>query len=270
MFPAAAFHHQQALANGAANSLYNINPQNNHHLRHQFLHHETPRGQLSNNKDENIFMTQISSSSTSGGSGSSGLLRWIPPTIVDPNTKNQISISFRKMNDILYIYIHSCSSSPKEKVLSVHSPLEIMKYFFSAQLTKATFEKQPPGNLRKSNFFNFTVALFDRRGQPIEIEKTQFVDFIEKEKDADLARTNNGIHYKLWLCYSSGIRQEQDLYVRLIDSVTKQVIVYEGQDKNPEMRRVLLTHEVMCSRCCEKKSCGNRNETPSDPNILDK
>ncbi|CAG5125948.1 unnamed protein product, partial [Candidula unifasciata] len=66
------------------------------------------------------------------------------------------------------------------------------------------------------------------------------------------------------------IRQEQDVYIRLIDSVTKQAIVYEGQDKNPEMCRVLLTHEVMCSRCCEKKSCGNRNETPSDPVIIDR
>uniref|UniRef100_F1L1Y9 Transcription factor unc-3 n=1 Tax=Ascaris suum TaxID=6253 RepID=F1L1Y9_ASCSU len=36
------------------------------------------------------------------------------------------------------------------------------------------------------------------------------------------------------------------------------------------MCRVLLTHEVMCSRCCEKKSCGNRNETPSDPVIIDR
>ncbi|KAJ7414233.1 hypothetical protein BTVI_41406 [Pitangus sulphuratus] len=47
-------------------------------------------------------------------------------------------------------------------------------------------------------------------------------------------------------------------------------IVYEGQDKNPEMCRVLLTHEIMCSRCCDKKSCGNRNETPSDPVIIDR
>ncbi|XP_042213997.1 transcription factor collier-like [Homarus americanus] len=36
------------------------------------------------------------------------------------------------------------------------------------------------------------------------------------------------------------------------------------------MCRVLLTHEVMCSRCCDKKSCGNRNETPSDPVIIDR
>ncbi|VEL10931.1 unnamed protein product [Protopolystoma xenopodis] len=47
-------------------------------------------------------------------------------------------------------------------------------------------------------------------------------------------------------------------------------IAYEGQDKNPEMCRVLLTHEVMCSRCCDKKSCGNRNETPSDPVVIDR
>lgn len=25
-----------------------------------------------------------------------------------------------------------------------------------------------------------------------------------------------------------------------------QAIIYEGQDKNPEMCRVLLTHEIMC------------------------
>ena len=67
-----------------------------------------------------------------------------------------------------------------------------------------------------------------------------------------------------------GVRTEQDLYVRLVDSSTRQAIVYEGQDKNPEMQRVLLTHEIMCSRCCDKKSCGNRNETPSDPVILDR
>jgi hypothetical protein len=36
----------------------------------------------------------------------------------------------------------------------------------------------------------------------------------------------------------SGVRTEQDLYVRLVDSGTRQPIVYEGQDKNPEMQRV--------------------------------
>ncbi|XP_077597111.1 transcription factor COE1-like [Stigmatopora nigra] len=135
---------------------------------------------------------------------------------------------------------------------------------------RAHFEKQPPSNLRKSNFFHFVVALYDRQGQPVEVERTNFVGFIEKDKERAGEKTNNGIHYKLQLLYSNGIRTEQDFYVRLIDSASKQPIVYEGQDKNPEMCRVLLTHEIMCSRCCDKKSCGNRNETPSDPVIIDR
>ncbi|XP_055032638.1 transcription factor COE3a isoform X11 [Misgurnus anguillicaudatus] len=137
-------------------------------------------------------------------------------------------------------------------------------------LARAHYEKQPPSNLRKSNFFHFVLALYDRQGQPVEIERTAFVDFVEKEKEPNSEKTNNGIHYKLQLLYSNGVRTEQDLYVRLIDSMTKQAIIYEGQDKNPEMCRVLLTHEIMCSRCCDKKSCGNRNETPSDPVIIDR
>ncbi|XP_044537437.1 transcription factor COE4 isoform X10 [Gracilinanus agilis] len=137
-------------------------------------------------------------------------------------------------------------------------------------LARAHFEKQPPSNLRKSNFFHFVLAMYDRQGQPVEIERTAFIDFVEKEREPSGERTNNGIHYRLQLLYSNGIRTEQDLYVRLIDSMSKQAIIYEGQDKNPEMCRVLLTHEIMCSRCCDKKSCGNRNETPSDPVIIDR
>lgn len=49
-------------------------------------------------------------------------------------------------------------------------------------LARAHFEKQPPSNLRKSNFFHFVLALYDRQGQPVEIERTAFVDFVEKEK----------------------------------------------------------------------------------------
>ncbi|XP_074595579.1 EBF transcription factor knot isoform X1 [Brevipalpus obovatus] len=143
-------------------------------------------------------------------------------------------------------------------------------YVNSCGLGRAHFEKQPPANLRKSNFFHFVIALFDKFGTPVEVERTSFVGFIEKDQEPDGQKTNNGIHYNLQLLYSNGVRQQQDLYVRLIDSVTKQAIVYEGQDKNPEMCRVLLTHEVMCSRCCDKKSCGNRNETPSDPVIIDR
>uniref|UniRef100_A0A670IJ54 Transcription factor COE DNA-binding domain-containing protein n=1 Tax=Podarcis muralis TaxID=64176 RepID=A0A670IJ54_PODMU len=90
-------------------------------------------------------------------------------------------------------------------------------------LARAHFEKQPPSNLRKSNFFHFVLALYDRQGQPVEIERTAFVGFVEKEKEANSEKTNNGIHYRLQLLYSNGIRTEQDFYVRLIDSMTKQV-----------------------------------------------
>jgi early B-cell factor len=80
----------------------------------------------------------------------------------------------------------------------------------------------------------------------VEVERTAFIGFIEKDQEPDGQKTNNGIHYKLQLLYTNGFRQEQNLYIRLIDSVSRQAIVYEGQDKNPEMCRVLLTHEVMC------------------------
>ncbi|KFO58841.1 Transcription factor COE3 [Corvus brachyrhynchos] len=90
----------------------------------------------------------------------------------------------------------------------------------------ADFEKQPPSNLRKSNFFHFVLALYDRQGQPVEIERTAFVDFVEKEKEPNNEKTNNGIHYKLQLLYSNGVRTEQDLYVRLIDSMTKQKLTF--------------------------------------------
>ncbi|KAM7343294.1 EBF transcription factor knot isoform 1-T1 [Cochliomyia hominivorax] len=161
-------------------------------------------------------------------------------------------------------------TSLKEEPLGARAWMQPVVDQTNLGIGRAHFEKQPPSNLRKSNFFHFVIALYDRAGQPIEIERTAFIGFIEKESEADTTKTNNGIQYRLQLLYANGARQEQDIFVRLIDSVTKQAIIYEGQDKNPEMCRVLLTHEVMCSRCCDKKSCGNRNETPSDPVIIDR
>lgn len=49
-------------------------------------------------------------------------------------------------------------------------------------LARAHFEKQPPSNLRKSNFFHFVLAMYDRQGQPVEVERTAFIDFVEKER----------------------------------------------------------------------------------------
>uniref|UniRef100_A0A3Q2XGB0 Transcription factor COE DNA-binding domain-containing protein n=1 Tax=Hippocampus comes TaxID=109280 RepID=A0A3Q2XGB0_HIPCM len=143
-------------------------------------------------------------------------------------------------------------------------PLAVRSWMHSSAVLDANAAaqryKKKKTNIESASTFHF----------PVEIERTAYVDFVEKEKEPTAEKTNNGIHYKLQLLYSNGVRTEQDLYIRLIDSMTKQAIVYEGQDKNPEMCRVLLTHEIMCSRCCDKKSCGNRNETPSDPVVIDR
>lgn len=47
-------------------------------------------------------------------------------------------------------------------------------------LTRAYFEKQPPTNLRKSNFFSFVLALYDKRNQPVHVDRAEFVDFIKQ------------------------------------------------------------------------------------------
>ncbi|RWS28304.1 hypothetical protein B4U80_10089 [Leptotrombidium deliense] len=77
---------------------------------------------------------------------------------------------------------------------------------FSVGLGRAHFEKQPPSNLRKSNFFHFVIALFDKSGQPVEVERTAFVGFVEKDQEPDGQKTNNGIHYRLQLMYANGKR----------------------------------------------------------------
>lgn len=55
-------------------------------------------------------------------------------------------------------------------------------FIHSLGIGRAHFEKQPPSNLRKSNFFHFVIALYDRAGQPVEIERTAFIGFIEKDQ----------------------------------------------------------------------------------------
>jgi len=165
---------------------------------------------------------------------------------------------------------HSVTSPLKEESVGWMQPatMDSNQVASGCSLARAHFEKQPPSNLRKSNFFHFVLAFYDRTGQAVEIERAVFTGFIEHLPDQKNVR--NGASYRLQLLYSNGIRSEQDIFIRLVNSTTKQPIVYEGQDKNPEMCRVLMTHEVMCSRCCEKKSCGNKNETPSDPVVVDR
>uniref|UniRef100_A0A1I7TMZ3 COE1_DBD domain-containing protein n=1 Tax=Caenorhabditis tropicalis TaxID=1561998 RepID=A0A1I7TMZ3_9PELO len=74
----------------------------------------------------------------------------------------------------------------------------------SVQIHRAHFEKNPPNNLRKSNFFHFVIALYDRNNQPIEIDRTHFAGFVEKDKEVDGQATKNGIHYRLSLVFQNG------------------------------------------------------------------
>ena len=46
--------------------------------------------------------------------------------------------------------------------------------------------------------------MYDRTGQPVEVERTAFIAFIEKEQEVDGLRTSNGIQYRLQLLYSNG------------------------------------------------------------------
>ncbi|CAI8047855.1 Transcription factor unc-3, partial [Geodia barretti] len=122
--------------------------------------------------------------------------------------------------------------------------------------------------MRKSNFFHFVLHLADENQAPIEVERGIFKDFHDFYANGQEYR--NGLVYTLNCLFRDGTRKEQELCVRLIDSSTKQLIPYEGTCKNPDFRRVLLTHELICSRCLEHRSCGNKNDTPSDPVIIDR
>lgn len=66
--------------------------------------------------------------------------------------------------------------------VSPPTPYPVCFLHSGVALSRAHFEKQPPSNLRKSNFFHFVLALYDRQGQPVEIERTAFVDFVENDK----------------------------------------------------------------------------------------
>ncbi|XP_035213274.1 transcription factor coe2-A-like [Stegodyphus dumicola] len=129
------------------------------------------------------------------------------------------------------------------------------------------FERQPPEDLRKSNFFSFEVSLEDLNREQILIEEAHFIDFVNGPEELKL---KNGIKYGGTFRYANGMRQPDSFVVRLVDSASGQPVPYEGQDGDPKMQMVLLTHEVTCARCSQKKSCGNKNETPSDPVICNK
>ena len=93
--------------------------------------------------------------------------------------------------ELLHVFYHviSCSRIQRELVLQKILPVrgKISRQFFlhfyspssGCGLARAHFEKQPPANLRKSNFFHFVLAFYDRTGQAVEIERAAFTGFME-------------------------------------------------------------------------------------------
>ena len=49
----------------------------------------------------------------------------------------------------------------------------------SVKLAVNQFERQPPDNMRKSNFFNFMISIFDGNNHPVEVQKAVFKDFCD-------------------------------------------------------------------------------------------
>ena len=64
---------------------------------------------------------------------------------------------------------------PDLKLINVFFPMPC-----SPDIGRVEFTKQPPSNLRKSNFFNFMVRFFDGNGSPVEVERTSFIKFIDE------------------------------------------------------------------------------------------
>ncbi|NXK43455.1 COE1 factor, partial [Piprites chloris] len=131
-------------------------------------------------------------------------------------------------------------------------------------LARAHFEKQPPSNLRKSNFFHFVLAMYDRQGQPVEVERTCFIDFVEKER---VRRSPPGPgEGPPGLTGGQGVQGDNRGAGGSPPGVWG-LCVWGGV---PQPSPPMSPPVPVCSRCCDKKSCGNRNETPSDPVIIDR
>ncbi len=46
-------------------------------------------------------------------------------------------------------------------------------------IASANFEKQPPDNMRKSNFFHFIISLYDSQQRRVQVQKALFKDFFD-------------------------------------------------------------------------------------------
>ena len=124
---------------------------------------------------------------------------------------------------------------------------------------------QPPSNVRKSNFFTFSFKLSDVNTNPIVVENCKFSRF-------SVNNENNGIIYSCSLLFTDGSRTKQDLFVKMVNSVSDKLISFDPSSASgltPEQQKVLVVHKTVCSRCNEGKTCGSEADNPSDPVITD-
>ena len=122
---------------------------------------------------------------------------------------------------------------------------------------------QPPSNLRKSNFFHFSIRFYDGRRDPVKIQHCSFLRFCENEE-------SNGVTYSAGLQLSDGELTEKLFTVKLLNSATSELIRLDSAVMAAlGDRRVLVTHREICSRCSQGKVCGNKLESPTHPEVGD-
>ena len=125
----------------------------------------------------------------------------------------------------------------------------------------AQMVQPPPSNVRKSNFFNFSLRLFDARKAPVKITKCSYHSFVDNKE-------GNGVLYKALLELNTGELLEKLFSVQLVNSASKELISLDSAalvSSGPQ--RVLVTHRDVCSRCSQGKVCGSSLESPTDPLI---
>ena len=125
----------------------------------------------------------------------------------------------------------------------------------------AEIVQPPPSNVRKSNFFNFSLRLLEGRRDPVRISQCSYHSYVDNQE-------GNGILYKTVLELNTGELVEKLLAVQLVNSASKELIRLDSNVQVPTgPQRVLVTHRDVCSRCSQGKICGSSLESPSDPMI---
>jgi len=122
---------------------------------------------------------------------------------------------------------------------------------------------QPPSNVRKSNFFNFSIRFYDGRKNPVKIKYCSFHSFCDNEEA-------NGVIYKASLEASTGEIIEKLFNVKLLHSASSELICLDSAViSGVGVARVLVTHGEVCSRCSQGRVCGSSLESPTDPEVND-